>query len=80
MAAPPRALEAASTLTGSVNNEQTPYRMSCPVMAPDRILARTCPKPRGIHPPSVEPLASTSLSVLLRWEPREKADMVSSRK
>lgn len=47
-----------------VNNEQTPYRMSCPVMAPDRILARTCPKPRGIHPPSVEPLASTSLSSL----------------
>ena len=41
MCAPPRALEAANTLTGSVNNERALYRMSCCMRAPDMRLAVT---------------------------------------
>lgn len=50
----PRALEAANTLTGSVNNEQTLYRISCHMMAPDMRLGydlreTTCQKTGSIR-------------------------------
>lgn len=65
----PRALEAANTLTGSVNNEQTLYRISCHMMAPDMRLAMTWGKqlakrPAVLDPASTEPLVCTSLPSL----------------
>lgn len=82
--APPRALKAANTLTCSVNNEQTPYRMSCHMMACDMILAMTrwkqlAKRPEAFNPVSMELLMSISFLSLAQIGAESESGLVPSR-
>lgn len=77
-------LEGANTLTCSVNNEQTPYRMSCHMMACDMILAMTgwkqlAKRPEAFNPASVELLTTILLLSLAKIRAESEVGLVPSR-
>lgn len=82
--APPRALEGANTLTCSVNNEQTPYRMSCRMMVCDMILAmigwkQLAKRPEVFDPASMELLTSILLLSLAQIGAESESSMLPPR-
>lgn len=84
MCAPPRALEAANTLTCSVNNEQAPYSLSCCMMACDMILAtigwkQPAKRPEVFNPASMEHLTAILLLSLAQTGAESEGSVVPSR-